>query len=121
MSTPATVIISESNGVGEVPTDGILNVNWGAIDAPNLVPADYPLIIPMPGVVYSYIKYHRFKVTAWVDTTTVDNLKVWKAAGSVPTGWSLQPNANILPDSGGPYVIPVRGPVPNDVSWPTTA
>lgn len=89
MSTPATVEISESNGGGPTVTDGITSIGMGSVDTPNMVFADHPLVIPTAGNVFSYKKWVRWHVAAWVDTTTITNFKWFKSAGpDDPTGWS---------------------------------
>ncbi len=87
MSTPATVEIWESNGAGEVPTK-ITGLSFGSVDAPNLVAVDHPLVIPASGNIYSYQKFTRWKVTAWVDTNTIDNLKWFNSGISGVSGWT---------------------------------
>lgn len=116
MSTPATVVISESNGAGPTVTDGITGLSFGSADIPNMVAADHPLVIPVAGFVYSYNKETRWKVTAWVDTTTIDNLKWFKSAGTNAANWQEQQNS-----AGAAYVTPVRTSQGNDATWPTAA
>ncbi len=116
MSTPATVVVSESNLVGEVPTD-ISGLNFGSVDEPDLVAVDHPLVIPVAGLVYSFQKWTRWRVTAWVDTTLIDNLKWFKSAGGV-TVW-----AELNSTSSNPtYVTPARnGTGITNSPWPASA
>ncbi len=115
MSTPATVEIWESNGVGEVPTK-ITSLSFGSVDAPNLVAVDHPLVIPVAGSVYSYQKFTRWKVIAWVDTNTIDNLKWFKSAGTDAANWSTWRTADneayFTPDRAGTGIVN---------PWPTTS
>ena len=123
MSTPATVVVSESNGAGPATmTDGITNLNFGSIDAANMVAADHPLVIPVAGSIYSYFKCTRWKVTAWVDTNLIDNLKWFKSAGANAANWSERyasvSRAYVTPDrtlAGPGGSVDTAGP------WPTTA
>lgn len=78
----ATVNISESNGVGETVTDAISNINFGSIDAPNLVAASHPII----QAEQSFNKYLRFHVASMGDSTTIKDLRIWKSAGAYVVG-----------------------------------
>lgn len=118
MSTPATVEIWESNGAGETPTH-ITGLDFGSADIPNMVAADHPLVIPASAVdIFSYTKWTRWKVTAWVDTNTIDNFKWFKSSGSNAPNWTelWQNNANPT------YAQPIRaaGQTPQTV-WRTSA
>jgi hypothetical protein len=116
------VVISESNGAGPTLTDGITNLNFGSADIPNLVTADHPLVIPVAGNVNSYGKCTRWKVTAWVDTNLIDNLKWFKSAGTNAANWIVryasvsrayaQPDRS---DTGPGGIIDTVG------AWPSTA
>ncbi len=86
MPTAATVYISESNLVGEVVTDNISNINFGSVDAPNIVAASHPVIVSER----SFNKYHRFKVASLGDSTTIKDLRWWKSAGVFVTGETSQ-------------------------------
>lgn len=114
MPTPATVEIWESNGAGETPTKAT-NLNFGSADLPNLVTADHPLVIPVSGSVYSYGKFTRFKLVAWVDTNLVDNLKWWKSSGTNASGWT-EDNLHTFN-----YTTPSRTFFNGFGAWPTTA
>ncbi len=117
MSTPATVQVWESNTVAETPTH-ITGLDFGSIDAPNLVAADHPLVIPVSGFIESYQKWTRWKVTAWVDTTAIDNFKWFKSAGSVAAGWQEYNST----DSNPTFVTPARNATGLASSaWPTSA
>ncbi len=117
MSTPATVQVWESNLVGEVPTH-ITGLDFGSVDEPNLVAIDHPLVIPAGGSVFAYQKWTRFKVTAWVDTNTIDNFKWFKSAGSNGANWS-----ELFAAASNPtFATPARSAPPSSATnWPTTA
>ena len=75
----ATHSWSESNGAGEVVTDGIANINFGSTDAKELVPATYSIT----RATNSFVKYIRCKFTdTW---TEISNMKFWKSAGVYKT------------------------------------
>lgn len=117
MSTPATVVISQTNLVGAVITDGIANLSLGSADIPNMVAADHPLVLPVAGNIYSYEVYTRWKVTAWVDTNLIDNLKWFKSAGSNAANW-IERHSSIA----RAYATPLRTISNCDgFAWPTTA
>ncbi len=80
--TAATVYISESNGVAEVVTDNISNINFGSVDQPNLVAANHPIIQSEAG----YFKMLRFRVQSLGTSTTIKDLRFWKSAGVYVTG-----------------------------------
>lgn len=82
MATAATVEISESNGAGEVVTNGIANTNWGGADVPNLVPATHPIVNAGTIPTYSFFKAQRFHVTSMGDSATLQAWRVWKSAGA---------------------------------------
>ena len=78
----------ESNGVGESETNPITNVNFGSVDAPNLVPATYTTVIGQN----SFSKYIRVLFTGtW---SVISNIKFWKSAGAYVTGESIKAAAN---------------------------
>lgn len=84
----ATHQFSESNGIGEVETIPINNVNFGSVDTPNIVPATNPITIGLN----SFSKYIRCKFTGtW---TTISNMKFWKSAGAYVTGEAIKASAN---------------------------
>lgn len=82
----ATVELCESNGAGETVTHNVSNVNYGNVDAPNLVPASYPITAGEN----SYIKYLRIHVTAMGGSNKIDNIQIWKSAGAYVTGEGIQ-------------------------------
>lgn len=88
----ATVSISESNGAGETVTASVSNINYGSTDAVNLVPADYPITRGT----YSYEKWNRYNVTDMGTSTKIDNLQVWKSAGTLSLGSSGTMKANLV-------------------------
>jgi hypothetical protein len=103
---PATYQFSESNGAGETPTDGIANLNFGDIDAPNLVPATYPIVAGTN----SYQKYFRAKFTG--SFTEISNMKFWKSVGAYKTGETCKGAVNVA------YVQPVKTAEGGDTDIP---
>ena len=97
---PASFELSESNGVGEDVTDGITTLNFGNVDAPDLVVATYP--IPIPGNAFE--KFIRVHVTGTF--SKVDNIKIWKSAGAYLTGESIQTNLKIAAYTAESYAQP---------------
>lgn len=98
---------SESNGVGEVVTDAIANLNFGSDDSINIVPATYPIIRGTA----SFEKYLRAKFTG--SFTEISNMKFWKSAGNYVTGETCNAAVNVA------YVQP--SDTPNaDTIIPTT-
>lgn len=92
MPTPATVEISESNGAGEVVTDGISNINLGGADIPNLIPANHPIIrtSTVPDNVFcSFWKCLRVHLVSMGDSLLIDTLRTWKASGAYVQGEDL--------------------------------
>lgn len=80
----ATFAWSESNGAGQVVTDGITNVNFGNVDAPNIVPATNPIAAGAN----SYEKWVRGKFSGVFNS--VANLRFWKSLGSYVTGEDIK-------------------------------
>jgi len=86
---PATFTWSESNGAGQIIYDGIGNINFGAIDAHDLVPSSYPITFGLN----SFSKYIRGKFTGtW---TTISNMKLWKSNGGYAAGESILAGFNV--------------------------
>ena len=80
---------SESNGIGEVVSDGISNVNFGNADEANIVPASHPVNAGEA----SFEKYIRCLFSGvW---TEISNMKFWKSAGSYVTGEAIKAAANV--------------------------
>jgi hypothetical protein len=79
---------SESNGAGEVISDGITNVNFGANDSCNLNPTTYPITRGQN----SFSKYIRGKFTG--SFTTISNMKFWKSVGVYKTGEACKTSFN---------------------------
>ena len=85
----ATHQFSESNGVAETVTDGIVNVNFGNTDAPNIVVASFPIRAGNN----SFSKYIRSKFTGTFNTISV--MKFWRSDGAaMPTGIAITAGAN---------------------------
>jgi len=70
---PAGVLISESNGGGETPTDALTNINYGSNDSANIVIATYPINRGD----YSFEKFNRLKLSNLSGSTQIDTFKVW--------------------------------------------
>lgn len=92
----ATFAFSESNGVGEVVTDSIANINFGNNDSAALVPSAYPIVAGNN----SYEKYIRIKFGGVF--SQISNVKFWKSAGVYKTGEGIMAAANQA------YVQPVN-------------
>lgn len=92
----ATFKWSEANGVSEVVTDGITNLNFGDVDSANLVIASYPIIAGEN----SYEKNIKLKFSGTF--TEISNMKFWKSAGALGTGESIKA------DEVTSYVQPVK-------------
>ena len=84
----ATFQWSESNGAGQTVTNGILNVNYGNLDSPNLASPNNRVVAGNNG----YEKWNRGRFSGTY--TTIDNLKFWKSAGSLGTGVSIKAAVN---------------------------
>jgi len=88
----------ESNGVGEVETADISNINFGSDDSPNLNTTTYPINRGDA----SFEKYIRCKFTGtW---TEISNMKFWKSAGDYVAGEAIKAAANVA------YVQPSETP-----------
>ena len=85
---PSIFEFSESNGAGEVVTDGILNVNYGNLDSPNLASPNNRVVAGAN----SFEKWFRGHFTGTF--TTISNLKFWKSGGSLGTGVSIKAAAD---------------------------
>jgi hypothetical protein len=98
---------SESNLVGEVVTDGIVNLNFGSADDHDLVVLSNKIL----RTTNSFSKYIRIKFTGvWVDIT---NMLFWKSAGVLLAGESVVAGANVL------YATPTQTDT-GDSAIPTT-
>ncbi len=80
---------SESNGVGEVVTDGITNLNFGSNDSINIVPATYPITRADA----SFEKYIRAKFAGTF--TEISNMLFWKSVGVYVADESCKAAANV--------------------------
>ena len=76
----ATFEFSESNGAGETVTNGISNINFGAIDATGITPSANPIAAGDN----SFEKWMRGRYSGTF--TTISNLRFFKSAGSFVTG-----------------------------------
>lgn len=100
---------NEANGVGEDPTVGISNLNFGSVDSPNLTPVDNPIIAGDN----SFGKYIQGAFSG--SFTRIDNIKFWKASGSYVTGETCQFSGSVTyaqpseADAGDP-AVPVSEP-----------
>jgi len=84
----ASLQFSESNGAGEVVTDGISNLNFGNNDSANIVTATYPVVAGQN----SYEKYIRLNFGGVFSEIT--NVKFYKSAGAYVTGEAIKAAAN---------------------------
>jgi hypothetical protein len=84
----ATFQWSESNGAGQVVTDGISNVNFGNVDAPNIVPASNPIAANSN----SFEKWVRGKFSGVFNS--IANLRFWKSLGTYVTGEDIKAAVN---------------------------
>ena len=80
----ATFGFSEANGVGEVITDSLTNLNMGSIDMSGLTPSTYPVIAGAN----AFEKYLKAKFSGTF--TEISNMKFWKSAGSLKTGEAIK-------------------------------
>jgi len=86
---PSVFHWSESNEAGEVENLDVANVNFGSIDATELVPADNPVVCGDD----SFEKYIRIKFTGtW---TEISNMKFWKSLGGYVTDELIKAAANV--------------------------
>jgi hypothetical protein len=84
----ATFQWSESNSVAETVTNGISNVNFGNLDSPNLSSPNNRVIAGNN----SFEKWNRGRFSGTY--TTIDNLKFWKSAGSLPANVTIKAEVN---------------------------
>jgi len=84
----ATFQFSESNGAGQVVTDGITNLNMGSNDSVNLNTSTYPITRSQN----SFGKYIRAKFTGVF--TEISNMKFWKDTGAYVVGEAIKASAN---------------------------
>ena len=89
------VQLSETNGTiaGATVTDNISNMNFGSVDAPNLVAANHKIIIGTN----SFLKWIRFKLVTNNNTSDSD-IRVALTAGAYVTGEVI--GGNISTSSG---------------------
>lgn len=93
----ATIVVSESNGAGQVVTDNISNINFGSDDLVNLTPASSPIIIGQR----SFSKWLRCKLTALGGSSQIDNFRVWKSSGAFVAGESIRSTNDDTNGAGG--------------------
>lgn len=103
--------ISESNGAGQTVTDGITNGNFGSTDAANLTTATYPIRAGEN----SYIKYHRLHWKTKDAYTKIDNVKIYKSAGTLSGSDALVHKADAT------YATPVATALADSTAIPTTS
>jgi len=80
----ATFEFSESNGAGETVTNSVSNVNFGSVDAINIVPATDPVTAGNN----SFEKWIRGRFSGTF--TSIANLRFWKSAGAFVTGEAIK-------------------------------
>lgn len=93
----ATFEWSESNGAGETVTNSISNVNFGNLDSPNLASPNNRVVAGTN----SYEKWNRGRFSG--SYTTIDNLRFYKSAGTLPANVSIKAAVNAA------YVAPTNG------------
>jgi hypothetical protein len=79
-------------GAGQVGISGsypIKNLNFGAVDSTNVVPAYYPI----PAGSNSYAKYFKLQFSG--SFTTIGNIKLWMSNGLLKTGESILFSGNV--------------------------
>ncbi len=84
----ATFEWSESNGAGEAVTNGILNLNFGNLDSPDLSSPDNRIVAGVDG----FEKWNRGRFSG--SFTTIDNLRFWKSGGSLSAGIEIKAAVN---------------------------
>ena len=87
----ATVSMGEANGVGETQQTTVTDYNMGIVDEYNSTPSSSNAIPrgAATGAGYGMEKWTIYYVTAMNDSTTIDNFKVWKSAGTYETAANL--------------------------------
>lgn len=107
----ATFELDERNGASPgTPHTDVANVNFGSIDAAELVPSSYPITAGADA--HSFEKWLRLHLTALGGATVVDNIKVWLSnlGGGYKAGEGVSTNARTS-SYGGAATYPVAGPV----------
>jgi hypothetical protein len=105
----ATVQIAERNGTTPgTETPNISNLNMGSVDAPNLVPATYPITAMVNG--HSFEKWFRVNVTDLGGSSRIDNLKIWLSSlgGGWKTGEGMSTNLRIAGWVNSAYTTPIQ-------------
>jgi len=87
---PATFQWSESNGAVPTVTDGILNVNFGNLDSPNLSSPNNRVVAGN----HSFEKWIRGRFSGVY--TTIDNLKFYKSSGTLPANTAIKAAVNAV-------------------------
>jgi hypothetical protein len=88
MSTPATVVISETNGVAGsgVTTNAISTLSFGNADIVNMVSATYPVVIPASGLFAgSMQKWERAYVSSMGTSNQITDIKLWMSVANCIT------------------------------------
>ena len=115
----ASVRFNEYNGESATETQGISNLNFGSVDAPNLNPADYPI---QRGDA-SYDKWIKLDFYGGV-FNRVSDFKFWRSDGNHGDGPDLPAGISVVGEVGTPasgdltYTTPTQtaldlDPVPN--------
>lgn len=91
MAAPTTQfkVYTGASGATESPAAGATNLNLQSIDAYDSTDTDYQtnlMNIPAAGTNYSYERLFRLKFIGNPSYNTIDNVKVWKSAGSLSDG-----------------------------------
>lgn len=102
----ATVEIDEWNGSGSgITTHGVVNLNVGAIDSPNIQTSATTSIRAGTN---SYTKYHKLHFTNLGGAAKVLNIKVYISEGELRAGESIQ--TNLMPFGNEAYTAEAYTP-----------
>jgi len=109
----------ELNGSSGSNTETTLtNINFGNSNSANLTPASYPIAA-------GNNSYTKYVIGIWSgDFTQINNVKFWKASGSLVTGETIQMTGSIefatpsATDAGDPAVVTAQPAVANvNIPW----
>jgi hypothetical protein len=114
--TVASVEICESNTGSQTVTHNPSNFNFGSVDAPNIVVADFPIMAPGN----SFEKWLRYHLVLINDSNKIDNFKVWMTPDTVETGLTFMSNLSTTLQNDV-YATPVNSvSTKADLAMPTT-
>lgn len=84
----ATVEIDEFNG-GGVITHGVVNLNVGSVDQPNIA------VTPSTAIergANSYVKYNRLHFLDLGDVSSISKIRIWLSSGGFKSGEAIKTN-----------------------------